>query len=304
MSFTSKRTADFCKNILESSSLEIGFVDVGSGGALKAPWSFLPEGALKKFNVEPTQEDRENSFICISNNCLNKVFNVANDERASSLHLPSHQFVERFGQQGMLTHHALNVQCLTLDKYLADNHMTVDAVDINVEGHDLQVLQGSSALLSGGVVKLLKIEFELAQAWIGQGWFGDIESLMRKFDFELVDIAIDFARPESVKNLHVKGEPVWGKAFFMPSINLLKKNIDLMPPEQARASLLKFITLAVAAEQPGRALDIFSIPGIPFSTEEVKKIKTDILNIYKYSKVDAGASLLFKLAKGIIGFKK
>ena len=118
MSFTYRRTLEFCKNILDSSSLELGFVDVGSGGALKAPWSFLPAGALKTFNVEPTQENSGNGFICISNDCLNKVFNVANDERASSLHLPFLPFVEYFGQQGMLTHRTENVQCVTLDKYL------------------------------------------------------------------------------------------------------------------------------------------------------------------------------------------
>ena len=303
MSITSSRIRAFCENILNNSPCEIGFVDVGSGGALKTPWNFLPDSALKKINFEPTQENSGNSFICISNDCLNKNFNVANDERSSSLHIPSPLFVERFGMHEMLTNRTINVQCITLDKYLAENYKAVDAVDINVEGHDYQVLQGANTLLTDGFVKLLKVEFELAQAWVGQGWFGDIELLMRKYEFDLVDISIDFARPVGVKNIHLRGEPVWGKAYFMPSLNLLKKNINLLPREDVRSAGFKYIALAISAGQPRRALDILSISGIPYSTEEMEKIKVDILNVYKYSRFDAGVNLLCKLVKGVTGFK-
>ena len=108
-----------------------------------------------------------------------------------------------------------------MDNYL--NNERIDAIDINVEGHDFQVLQGMKNIIKNSLIKLIKIEFELTKVWDGQGWFSDIDGFMRDNDYELVDIELEYLRQANVKNIFHKGIPVWGKAYYSPSINKFKE---------------------------------------------------------------------------------
>lgn len=296
MGITGKRKIAFARRILEQAGSPIGFADVGSGGPLKAPWSYLPGEFMRKIDFEPTDTVESDLPLCISKAEGTADFHVAHDERASSFHEANPEFVERFGQQSMLPKKTIRVRRTTLDKYFAENYEAVDALDINVEGHDLQVLQGAESLLANGCIKLLKVEFELAPAWKGQGWFSDIDTFMRARGFDLADIEIEFGRPANVAHFYSKGEPVWGKAYYVPSADRWKTAIE---SRQSEGHVMKAAALYCAAGVPGRAFDVLDIAAPYIKNVDVDELKRQIAHVFQWAKLEEGIATLGRLGGAI-----
>lgn len=300
MSITGERKIAFARRILERAGSSICFADVGSGGPLKSPWCYVPGEFMRKIDFEPTDAVESDLPLCISNDVGVADFYVARDERASSFHEANPEFVERFGQQSMLPKKKIQVRRTTLDKYFAENYESVDALDINVEGHDFQVLQGAENLLANGFVKLLKVEFELAPAWKGQGWFSDIDSFMRARGFDLADIEVELARPANVSHFYSKGEPVWGKAYYVLSADRWKTEIKRRLTD---GHVMTAVALYCAAGMPGRAFDVLDVAAPYMKDVDVEELKGQIAHVFKWSKLEQGMGTLGRLAGAITGIK-
>jgi FkbM family methyltransferase len=299
MDITAARKTAFCRQMLSATGATIGFADVGSGGPLKEPWRHLPSEQVDKFDFEPTADTGAGLPVCVSDRVGPADFHVAYDERSSSFHETCPDFVARFGQQGMLPKKTIQVECTTLDENFRERLTVVDAVDINVEGHDLHVLRGGRRLFDEGFVKLLKVEFELAEAWQGQGRFSDIETFMREKGFDLVDIEIGYARPVNVSHFYNKGEPVWGKGYFAPSRDLWRAYLARADAEDIERHLIKAIVLYVAAGLPGRAFDVIdSAPQLLGARSA--QLKQRIEHVYAWARLDYGLGILIRLADGLL----
>ena len=301
---TEKRIRRFCRYVLNQVESDIGFIDVGSGGDLKKPWKHLPPDRLKTCDFEPTRSDEGKLPLCISNETGTAPFFVARDERASSFHKPVSDFVHRFGLDSMLIVKEVNVACTSLDEHLAGHYESADALDINVEGHDYQVLQGASALLAVGNLKLIKIEFELVPVWVGQGYFSDIDAFLRARDFRLVHLQIDNARPSKVSHLHYDGEPIWGKALYAPNLIRYREHLSKLKeigPPPARAELVKAVAIYVAAESPGLAYDAIDqaeMSGIIVANEGAD-LRERIDHVFQWAKVEAGLGFIMSFANAL-----
>lgn len=208
LSITNRRIKNFCYFLLDKNNKaeKIGFVDIGSGGNLKEPWALIPSEKIIKFDFEPTGT-KEGMPLCVSNKSGRNEFFVAFDERGSSFHQPYNDFIGRYGFEEMRVKKVISVECTTLDEYFSGRYQLIDAMDINVEGHDFQVLQGASKLLDIGATKLIKVEFQLACVYEGQGNFSDIDSFLREKGFRLAGIQIDNVRPKKHKDIFLKENP-------------------------------------------------------------------------------------------------
>jgi hypothetical protein len=302
---TATRIRSFCSSILNQVGADIGFVDVGSGGDLKAPWKYLPPDRLKICDFEPTLAEAGKKPLCISNQTGTAPFFVARDERASSLHQPEADFVRRFGFDSMLIAKEVNVTCTTLDQHLLGRYGSADALDINAEGHDYQVLQGASALVAAGNLKLIKIEFELVPVWVGQGYFSDIDAFLRTRDFRLVHLQIENARPSQVSHLHYDGEPIWGKALYAPNLAKCREHLSQlqeMGTNPARQEMAKAVAIYVAAASPGLAYDaidqaeMLGIIGAP----EGEDLRQRINHVFQWAKVEVGLGHLTSLTNALL----
>jgi len=302
-SITEKNIARFCRQLLDQFRAgNIGFVDVGSGGELKAPWKLLPRERLTTFDFEPTHSGNGEYPLCISDKGGNAPFHVARDPRASSLRQPLLDFIERFGLDSMLTKETITVACVSLDDYFSDRYASVDAMDINVEGHDFQVLQGASKLLAEGAVKLLKVEFELAPVYEGQGYFSDIDAFLRARGFRLAHIQVEHARPAKVRHLYHEGESIWGKALYAP----VQVDLSTCPATShgaedriaARQRLASAIALYIAAKLPGYAYDVIEhgeSTGV-LSASEGQEIRRQLESVFRWAKLEVGLRQLSGLA--------
>jgi hypothetical protein len=282
----------------------IGFADVGAGGALKAPWRLLPPECVNKFDFEPTDSGAP---LCISDRSGHAEFHVAIDSCASSLHRPLSEFVDRFGFSGMHTKQTITVDCTSLDRYFAGRYKDVDAMDVNVEGHDYQVLQGAAQLLGAGGLKLLKIEFELVPAYEGQKYFADIDECLRAHQFRLAHIQVDHVRPAKVRSLYHEGESIWGKALYAPTAALLTSQLPDVQHTRgtaaARRELGAGIGLYAAARIPGFAYDSIQIGesiGL-LSDAESAWIRHEFERAFRWAKLETGLNRLGNLARSVLG---
>lgn len=313
-SITANRITRFCRETLDGlGGGDIGFVDVGSGGELKAPWSLLPPERLCSFDFEPTRGGAEKLPLCISDKAGTAPFFVAHDERASSLHQPLAEFVERYGFKAMLTQRTITVQCTSLDEHFAGRYGVVDAADINVEGHDFQVLQGAGRLLETGAVKLLKVEFELAPAYEGQGYFSDIDALLRARGFRLADIEIERALPVTARHLYHHGEPLWGKALYAPARRQLGKRWALLhngggwgsgrESGSARGDLAKAVALYTAARLPGYAHDAIgeAEEAKVLAAAEAGDLRARLVTVFQWARREQGWNRIRMLISSIAG---
>jgi FkbM family methyltransferase len=304
---TARRKQQVCLELLSGSGAVIGFADVGSGGALKAPWSLLPASHVRTFAFEPTDPARSAVPLCVSNETGPAEFFVAHDERSSSFHRPAAGFVARFGMHSMLTARTIEVERTTLDAYFEGRYESVDAIDINVEGHDFQVLQGAARVLAAGALKLLKIEFELAPAWDGQGWFSDIDALLRASGYCLAGIEIESARPANVRHCFHPGEPVWGKALYVPGPQRWKAMLERLGPDgdAVRQAVGKAVALYVVADIPGHAFDVIDLSsgfGGPQGSD-AQQIKDAVTGAYRSARIEHGVRTLVDFVRRALKLK-
>jgi hypothetical protein len=306
-SITNGRRTRFLEILFARVRTEIGFADVGSGGTLKTPWSLLPVAQLKKFDFEPTGASAAGMPLCISNAQGRAPFHVAHDERASSFHLPDEAFVARYAMPGLLPARTIEVERTTLDAFFERRFAAVDAMDVNVEGHDFQALQGAHDLLRDGFVKLFKVEFETASVWHGQGWLGDIDSLMRANGYVLAGIDFEFARAANVRGLFHRGEPLWGKALYVPSPRRWSEFAQT--PGGSRAALeealVRAIALFVAADLPGHAFDALDLGerAGAFTRIDAAATRAEITAIYRFAKLEFGIGQFFGLVRRALGLQ-
>lgn len=293
MKLTQYRKRSFCK-LFEKCLDKITIVDVGSGGPLKKPWNLIPTELISIIGFEPTETNHEP--LCISNHDDYADFFIAHDERSSSLHEVSSYFLERFGYPEMSLKKIIQTKCTTLDKYFKDSFDQIDALDINVEGHDFYVLQGGAALLTEGFVKLIKVEFEMSNVYKGQGWFSEIDDYLRTHEFELASIDIDYVRPLNVRSAYHQGEPLWGKALYVPSIKNWQGKIDYLianEPNNLLEYLSKSILLYVTSDLPGRSLDLMKMNhNLDLNKLVSDNLEKSIIDVYKYARFERMVSML------------
>jgi FkbM family methyltransferase len=302
LSLTSQRKLRFANRVLASARSPIGFVDVGSGGALKDPWRLLPAGRLSKFDFDPEElRSTQGLPLCISDEAREREFYVARDARSSSLHRAAPEFVARYDRPELLTREVMRVTCATLDEIFAGRERQVDALDVNVEGHDFQVLQGARKLLTDGFAKCVKVEFELVEVWQGQGWFADIDRLMRDAGFDLARLEVEYARPASVKAIAHRGEPLWGKAVYVPAAHRWRRRAGESAPVEFADDVLKGIVLYLLLDLPGRAMDLVALAG-PAAPLSSGQLLAEAQTIFRFAGLDrlatrVGASLRWRLIR-------
>jgi FkbM family methyltransferase len=251
-------------------------------------------------SFEPTAEQPRLLPLCVSNHNGTARFHVARDERASSFHPVVEGFVERFGMDSLYAERTIDVACVTLDEHFAGRFSELDALDVNVEGHDLQVLQGASELLKSADLKLIKVEFEVAGVWDGQGWFSDIDSLLRGYRYDLIGLDVEFARPVDVRHCFHKGEPIWGKALYAPSRSRLQAMFDRNQEARSTIAMIaKTVALYVAADAPGRAFDALDVGGA-----ENLDVKRKIEGAYRWAKLEHAAEILRDLFGRATGLRR
>jgi FkbM family methyltransferase len=176
----------------------------------------------------------------------------------TSLYPPNEPYLARFANLPDLVNldFEIEIETTTLDNFCASEGVEeIDFLQIDVQGADLNVLQGTTQLLQrSGLV--IQIEVEFAHLYKNQPLFSDIDTFLRKQGFTLFDIAPAY-RPRRLSpiqgNQH-PGQLLWGDAFYLRDLILEEINQDLRTPKQ----MLKLACIADILGFPDYALEVLA----------------------------------------------
>jgi FkbM family methyltransferase len=169
----------------------------------------------------------------------------------SSLYPPNEAYLSRFAGLPELVNldFSCQVETNTLDDFCELEEINeINFLQIDVQGADLDVLEGSSKILDS--ISAIQIEVEFSHLYIDQPLFADVDTLLRKQGFTLFDISTSYrVRSSSPIRSNVRlGQLLWGDAFyFRDPIQSKSQN-----PEQ----IFKIACIADVLSFPDYALEL------------------------------------------------
>lgn len=167
----------------------------------------------------------------------------------SSLYQPNETYLARFYELPELVNldFTVGVETTTLDAFCQEENIEeIDFLQIDVQGADLDVLQGAINLLNK-TIYAIQIEVEFSHLYINQPLFADVDTFLRNQKFTLFDLysahrpryIIDQKSPK-----HSRGQILWADAFYLKDL-LGEKFIT------EEKSPLKILKLACIADVMG-----------------------------------------------------
>jgi FkbM family methyltransferase len=140
----------------------------------------------------------ERNWGCVSGITLNPIaltnfighasFYATRVPEVSSLLQPTERMIE-LSSEHKYDHETINVSTMTLDHYCQINNIrNIDILKLDVQGSELNLLQGAEKLLQEGMITLIYSEVTFAETYINQTRFIDLVSYLNKFNYEIWDI--------------------------------------------------------------------------------------------------------------------
>ena len=174
----------------------------------------------------------------------------------SSLYPPNEPYLKRFAGLPELVNldFSFEIDTTTLDNFCQEEEINeIDFLQIDVQGADLDVLEGSKKILSCGTLAI-QIEVEFSPLYTNQPLFADVDTFLRKHDFTLFDVSRSYRlRARSpIRSLVRSGQLLWGDAFYFR--DLIREDMDekLKSPER----ILKLACIADIMNFPDYTLEI------------------------------------------------
>lgn len=157
--------------------------------------------------------------IALSNTPGEKTLYVTGSPICSSLYPPNEALLIRFKElpKFMNLEFTIEIETTTLDLFTQANGIhAVDFLQIDVQGAELQVLEGAIALLKNSILAL-QVEVEFCPLYLNQPLFADIDQYLRALDFTLFDLYPSYRirSRSAVVNPKHPGQILWADAFYL-----------------------------------------------------------------------------------------
>lgn len=154
----------------------------------------------------------------------------------TSLYPPNEPFLARFANLPELVNldFKVEIETTTLDTFCAaENVEALDFLQIDVQGADLNVLQGATNLLQRSGLAI-QIEVEFAQLYKDQPLFADVDAFLRAQGFSLFDVTRSYRLRtlSPIQGGQHPGQLLWGDAFYLRDLISTEANQTLRTPEQ------------------------------------------------------------------------
>lgn len=215
-------------------------VDVGCRQGVRPEWRALGRyGSLVGFDPDPKECARLNAAavagqeryepVALAASPGEKTLYLTADPESSSLYPPSEEAVRRHPE---LWRHELRgtetIEAATLDSWAQSTDAgPVDALKVDVQGAELDVLRGGEASLTA--VRILELEVEFEALYVGQPLFADVDAWVRQHGlslWRLRNIAhcgltparrdeAAFVTGDAVETTRAGGQIAWANAIYV-----------------------------------------------------------------------------------------
>ncbi|WP_242541806.1 FkbM family methyltransferase [Leptolyngbya sp. Cla-17] len=220
-------------------------------------------------NIEARKIDwhEEHFSVVLANTVGEATLYVTHSPMCSSLYRPNEPFLKRF--DGMLELSGLDftidLETTTLDSFFQRKSLnSIDFLQVDVQGADLQVLEGATNLLDQGILAI-QVEVEFSHLYVNQPLFADVDNFARKHGFTLFDLDVARWSRSPICSTSRPGQILWGDAFYLrdpfhensssvfkqPSAILKLACIaDILGLTDYALELLEFLTLEYGSHDP------------------------------------------------------
>lgn len=181
---------------------------------------------------------------------------VTKHPMCSSLYPPNESYLARMAGLPELVNldFSFEIDTTTLDQFCQEEEINeIDFLQIDVQGADLDVLEGAVKILQSGTTAV-QIEVEFSHLYTGQPLFADVDSFLRKHDFTLFDVSKSYrirSRSPICSKIRA-GQLLWGDAYYFR--DLIREDIS----EQFKSpdKLLKLACVADILNFPDYTLEV------------------------------------------------
>jgi len=197
--------------------------DVGAhiGKTIKKYQSNFPISKIYAFEpYPPLYNELSNKFknnseinisqIGLSNKSGTTTFYLSKYENLNSFKKPNHR------AWGFDDHYTIQVETTSLEKYCSKNSINyIDILKIDVQGSELDLLEGSEDLLINEKIGIIYIEWQVVPLYENHSLYFEISDFLKQFGYELFNIYnVNEAR---------SGQMRWADAIF--TSKSIRKNI-------------------------------------------------------------------------------
>jgi FkbM family methyltransferase len=215
--------------------------------------------------------------LVLSNDIGTSELYVTQDLRCTSLYPPNELYLSRFAKLAEMfrLEYTVEVPTTTLDAFCElESLQEVDFLQIDVQGANLQVLQGAKNLLSRSVLAT-QVEVEFAPLYINQPLFNDIDEYLKEWKFTLFDLVSSYVpRADSpLMSRQRPGQLLWGEAFYLR--DLLSENKVFL--EKTPQQLLKSACIADILDFPDYALEILKYLTVEYGDTPAYNVANSIV---------------------------
>jgi len=209
--------------------------DVGARGGLEPQWQvFGSQACLIGFEPDATECDRLQDSRSSANYQIyplalgkqreRRLFSVCRYPGGSSFYPAALEFIQRFPPeyaQELTVLQTLEVETVSLDQFVRDYEIpTIDFIKLDVEGSELDILQGAEDILQSSVLGLsLEVLFHASMRH--QPTFSEIDQFLQAMGFQLFDLDIyrharrTLSRPMGPLGNTDIGQVLWGQALYL-----------------------------------------------------------------------------------------
>lgn len=199
-------------------------------------------------NVKKQQESWQETYfpIALGKNCQKRLFYVTERAGCSSLLEPNIQAVESFITASLVKPKEVKeVETCSLAEWSKTYDIKdVDYIKVDVQGAELEILQGGQDILTSSLA--LEVEVEFLEVYKGQPLFNEVDTWIRSQGFILFDISKVFNKrtnlPEQIPS---QGQLTWGDALYFRDIDSL---FEISKNDSSGRIIQKLYKLAAIAD--------------------------------------------------------
>lgn len=233
------RMTQFLVNQLQAfSERPLLILDVGARGGFEDYWKLYGEQAVQigfepdgeeynRLNQQSVNKNWRFYPIALGNRQEKRTFFVCNWSGSSSFYPEKFSFIERFPYEEnlkameVLKH--VDIETVELDYFAKANNIDyVDFIKLDVEGSELDVLQGAINILQTSVMGL-SLEVLFHSCIRNQPTFSNIDLFLNSLGFRLFDLAIYRQARKALPfptipplGVTQQGQVLWGQALYLP----------------------------------------------------------------------------------------
>lgn len=244
--------------------------------------------------VRPVNWQEKHIPLALSSSVGESTLYVTKHPMCSSLYPPNEAYLNRFAGLSELVSldFTVELETTTLDEFCQGEGIEeIDFLQVDVQGADLQVLEGASKILDRSILGI-QIEVEFSHLYVNQPLFSDVDTYLRKQEFTLFDVTKSYRIRNSspIVSNRRSGQLLWGEAIYFRDLMREDLSILFKTPEQ----ILKLACIADILNFPDYTLELLEYLTLQYGSDANYNFADNI--------VDSLAQVPELLEQGLVNF--